>query len=179
MLARQMSRFGIKTVILSPGLKFTSVDLEEMYELIRKIIMHYNNYNINVAIHPHFKQCIFYKSEIISLLSNIKPSPWLLVDTVHFALAKIDIIYFLNDYREYIVGIHLKDYIIKDSRIEICSLGNGVVDIPKILKVVKRIGIKWIIIEGKDKDTQPQQTLKDSLIYLNNINSIWSEECGE
>ncbi|WP_170834466.1 sugar phosphate isomerase/epimerase family protein [Fictibacillus solisalsi] len=109
LLAHKLELLRVPMVALAPGLRYKHTTLSEMYRFVGEITNIYASYNITTAIHPHFKQCIFYEEDIKSLLENVHSPLFLLPDTFHLNLANIDCHSFFRQFSTFIKGVHIRE----------------------------------------------------------------------
>jgi len=86
----------------------------------------------------------------------------LLPDVAWLHRAGRDPVAFLEEHKERIEFVHLKDTLSD----RFCELGAGSVDLDRILMRLPHLGVDWCVVEQDTTDTTPEQSLAMSANYL-------------
>ncbi|MEO7911696.1 MAG: sugar phosphate isomerase/epimerase [Roseiflexaceae bacterium] len=109
-------------------------------------------YSIRMGLenHPHKTA-----QEVIDIVAPFAPWVGSANDTGWFATQGYDAVRATYELRDYLVHVHLKDITVVGGH-ETCALGDGVVDIPGVLKALKEIGYTGAVtIEHEPYDHDP------------------------
>ena len=98
-------------------------------------------YRIRVAIHNHGPEDKLYPSpvDVYDHIKGLDDRMGLCLDIGHAARAGADIVKVVNDYAPRIFDMHIKDLAAISKKAQPIELGRGVLDIPGLLKTLKRI----------------------------------------
>ena len=89
-------------------------------------------------------------------------------DTCWVFYAGVDPVQYIGKYSGRCPIIHLKDLKSKDSK-EFIELGDGVIDIPAIVKAAEAAGSRWLVVE---MDSCPRPTLESAKICIDNLKKM-------
>ena len=77
----------------------------------------------------------------------------------------------IKDFKDRLLGVHLRDLTLYKSGLKVlsrdCALGDGVLDFSEILTEARKCGAEYFVIEQKT-DT-PYEDIKKSYTYLNTL----------
>jgi sugar phosphate isomerase/epimerase len=129
---------------------------------------------INLHYHNHaFEFEVFddkYGMDI--LMDNTDPQVVKLeVDTFWVQYAGLDPVKYLKGLSGRITMVHLKD-MVKDEEPPFAEVGEGCMDIPRIIKVSKEIGAQWGIVEQDLCKRPPLESAKLSIENLKDMNVL-------
>ena len=110
--------------------------------------------------------------EVIDIVAPFAPWVGSAIDTGWFATQGFDAVRAVHELREYLVHVHLKDIITVGGH-DTCVLGDGVVDIPGVLRALKAIGYAGAVtIEHEPYDHDPTEECK---VSLERVKAWWAE----
>ena len=168
---------GCKNVVISM-LPFRCILGREskFYEFVNsldQITETYAKKGITLAYHHHNWEYIKLSNgktrmqEIISRTNKIK----FVHDTYWTARCGIDPAKQIEEFSDRLLGVHLRDLTFKKRGIDVLSvdtsIGNGVIDFNRVLKVASDVGCSYYVIEQKTKT--PYADIEKSYKYLNSI----------
>lgn len=182
-LARLLQKISVPSIILLPGILFMKKpqleDYWNMIEIIKKIYTRYNYYGISVHIHPHYGSSIFTLEEITFFMEYLPEEIYLTPDTGHLSEANINFNTFFYKFHKRIKIIHLKDIrsklknIIEEkdkNRERFCELGEGILDIPEIIRTLYRMNFEgWVTLEVDKPKYSPKESYLKSVNYIKDI----------
>ena len=128
-------------------------------------------YGIRMGLenHPQAAQ------EVIDIVAPFAPWVGSANDTGWFATQGYDAVRATYELRDYLVHMHLKDITAVGGH-ETCALGDGVVDIPGVLKALKAIGYAGAVtIEHEPYDHDPTAACA---LSLKRVAAWWAELAG-
>ena len=98
-------------------------------------------YRIRVAIHNHGPEDKLYPSpvDVYEHIKGLDDRMGLCLDIGHAARAGADIVKVVNDYAPRIFDLHIKDLAVISKKAQPIELGRGVLDIPGLVKTLRRI----------------------------------------
>jgi len=129
---------------------------EEVYQLFARgcdeIGKRCKELGVDVAFHNHAWTLIETKEEIDFLAENTSPDSFFFAfDTGHLALMGMDAGEVMEQYKDRIRYIHLKDT--KDN--DFIELGQGIVNFAKVKKVLEDINFKGWLVAALDRSNNP------------------------
>ena len=139
------------------------------FDVIEKTI---REFGIKVAIHNHGPEARFFKApqDALRLLSGRDPRFGLCMDIGHTARAGADPVKAVDECKERLLDLHLKDLkdtAAKDSQTEV---GKGVLDIPGLFRALRRIGFTGHAgLEYELHPDDPREGTKESFAYLRGV----------
>lgn len=174
------ANFGISSLMLCGGFPGEGVELDESHfrvlgEEIEQLCQHAGEFNMNVAFHPHIG-CRVETKEDVDRLLQYAPSVKLCPDTAHLQAKGSNPVQFLEEYKDRIVYVHLKDW--KQSKKvdnyweHFVELGEGDlgIDFPGFLRKLEEIGYEgWVAVELDWTTRTPLESAKISREYLRKI----------
>jgi len=176
---------GVKVVPLCGGFPPEGEDLEYLKktkmesfcELLEELGKYAQQYDVEIAFHPHLKCLVENEQDIESLLvhtSLIQLCP----DTAHLAAAGADPVTVVKKYPEKIKYVHLKDFkrylgrkpeVIWDHFVELGE-GDIGIDFPSFLKALEDINFDGYAVVELDRPTRhPLESFKISRQFLQKI----------
>ena len=115
------------------------------YAAFDKISALTEEYNIPIAIHNHGPEDELFPTpeKIRSALANAGPKIGLCVDLGHFYRAGIDPMAVIDEFKERVFGIHLKDLVPNEAgKWEDVIVGTGKINLPVLMAKLNEIGFK-------------------------------------
>jgi sugar phosphate isomerase/epimerase len=117
-------------------------------------------YGIRMGLENHPQKTA---QEVIEIVAPFAPWVGSANDTGWFATQGYDAVRATHELRDYLVHMHLKDIAAAGGH-ETCTLGDGIVDIPGVLKALKAIGYAGAVtIEHEPYDRDPTDECRISL----------------
>ncbi|MGK6350991.1 sugar phosphate isomerase/epimerase family protein [Parapedobacter sp. DT-150] len=129
-------------------------------------------YDIRYAMHNHGPEDKLYPNatSIYELIKELDPRMGLCFDMGHNMRDGQDPIKDLERYRDRIFDIHLKNVTSATKEGSTCELGRGVIDIPKFVKTLRKIGYAGKCSLEFEKDMQdPLAGLAESVGYFKGV----------
>jgi inosose dehydratase len=165
-------KLGVRDVMLCGGWLSDSVKKNKSsYEILANKLNvcceHAAKFGMNIAFHPHKDTIVEVKKDIAELLQFTNRLK-LCLDVAHLAACGSDPAEVISLYRDITTYIHLKDWDVeKDDFVE---LGEGEVDIPRCLSVLKEIRYNgWIVVELDRTTRRPKESARMNADYLKRI----------
>lgn len=127
---------------------------------------------IRVAIHNHGPGDDLYSSpaDVFEKIKNFDPRIGLCIDIGHVQRIGQQPAAMIEKYSKRLFDIHMKDVSSNDARGTPVEIGRGTIDIPLVLKTLKKVGYKHIIAIEYEKDEQePVPGLAGSTGYLRGV----------
>jgi|SRR5436190_5942751 len=140
------------------------------HELLPMAEEQVKKYNIKLAIHNHGPGDNLYSSpnDVYDKIKDLDQRIGLCIDVGHVQRIGQDPSELLSRYKNRLYDIHMKDVsgaTAKDTPVEI---GRGIIDIPKVIKTLKKIKYKGIVAFEYEKDeNDPLPGLAESVGYVN------------
>lgn len=152
---------GLDTIIGVPNHEF----LQLVNDLVKKT-------NIKLAIHNHGPGDNLYHSpnDVWAKIKDLDKRIGLCIDVGHVVRIKEDPIPMISKYKDRLYDMHIKDVNKREEDGSPVEIGRGVIDIPGIIKAVKKInyGYRMSIEYEKDGD-DPIPGLAESVGYLRGV----------
>jgi len=142
------------------------------HELLPMAEEQVKKYNIKLAIHNHGPGDNLYSSpnDVYDKIKDLDQRIGLCIDVGHVQRIGQDPSELLSRYKNRLYDIHMKDVsgaTANDSPVEI---GRGIIDIPKVIKTLKKIKYKGIVAFEYEKDeNDPLPGLAESVGYVNAV----------
>lgn len=146
-------------------------DIKEVSDVLNKasdicskngLVLGYHNHNheFNKFNEKSVLDLLFEKfnKEIISEL-----------DTYWSEYAGINAVSYMEEHRDRVKLIHIKDMIVANKEKNSTEIGNGILDIESIVKKAKENNLEWIIVEQEFFTKSPLESVKEGLEYLKTI----------
>ena len=191
-LVRWIKGFGCDHLKINTGRRrptgTTREDLAQMAKTMNELGKRISDEGLKFGVHAHLWTQFQTRSEIDRLMETTDPKHvYLVLDTGHITMADIDPVELTRAYVSRIVEFHMKDtrpqdrgghkgstperegYTDKGKRIFL-ELGNGGVDFPGILAVLKKNNWDgWLTVELDSTDTTPKESAAKSKKYLEEV----------
>ena len=191
-LVRWIKWFGCDHLKINTGRRrpggTTREDLTQMAKIFNELGKRISDEGLKFGVHAHLWTQFQDRPEIDRVMELTDPKHvYLVLDTGHITMAGIDAVELTRAYTSRIVEFHLKDtrpedrgghkgptpqregYTDKGKRI-FFELGNGGVDFPGILAVLKKNNWDgWLTVELDSTDTTPKDSATKSKKYLEEV----------
>jgi inosose dehydratase len=151
---------GVKKPVDKEVYEFFAKGCDEIGKRCREI-------GVYVAFHNHAWTLIETKEEIEFLADNTSPDSFFFAfDTGHLALMGMDPGEIMEEFKERIKYMHLKD--VKDN--DFIELGEGIVDFGKVKKVLESIGYNgWLVAELDRSKHPPLESAKMQRRFIREV----------
>ncbi|PWW03192.1 sugar phosphate isomerase/epimerase [Paenibacillus cellulosilyticus] len=185
-IGRLLRDFGIKEVVIGPGIRMNVVDrrvyYSQMITMINEIASRYRHNDVVMGIHPHFGSSIFTEKEIDEVFDSIAEDIKLVVDIGHLSEAQVSLLQFIDKYKSRISNFHMKDVLTNIKGMQdhsnggsvrcfnFCRIGSGELDYAGIINLLALNDYAgWVTIEMENHATKLYQTMSGSKTYLEQI----------
>lgn len=152
---------GLETIISAPS-----------HELLPLINEQVKKYNIKLAIHNHGPGDSLYTSpsDVYEKVKNLDKRVGLCVDIGHVVRIGQDPVPMIEKYKDRLFDMHMKDHEKAAPEGLATEIGRGIIDIPNILKALKKINYKGqVAIEYEKNEDDPMPGLAESVGYLRGV----------
>ncbi|HMF72733.1 MAG TPA: sugar phosphate isomerase/epimerase family protein [Flavitalea sp.] len=132
-------------------------------------------HNIRLAIHNHGPEDKLYPSpaDVYSKISKMDPRVGLCLDIGHSLRAGTDPAKAVSDYAPRIFDLHIKDLLSNAKDAKGVELGRGVMDIPSVIKALKKIGFKGKCSLEYELDMKdPLPGIAESVGYFHGVSKL-------
>jgi sugar phosphate isomerase/epimerase len=129
-------------------------------------------YNIKLAIHNHGPGDQLYPSpsDVYEKVKNLDKRTGLCIDIGHVKRLGQDPSLMLEKYKDRLYDIHIKDVIKNDTQDIPAEIGRGMIDIPKVIRTLKKINYQGHIAFEYEKDPDaPLAGLAESVGYVRGV----------
>lgn len=129
-------------------------------------------FDIKVGIHNHGPEDKFYPApqDAYRLLKGRDPRMGLCMDIGHTTRAGVDPVATVDECRDRLLDIHVKDLRVKTDRDSQCEVGKGVLDLPGLFRALLRIGFAGHVgLEYEINESNPVVGLKESFSYMRGV----------
>lgn len=191
-LVKWIKGFGCDHLKINTGRRrpegTTREDLVQMARTLNELGKRISDEGLKFGVHAHLWTQFQDRSEIDRIMETTNPKHvYLVLDTGHITMAGIDPVELTRAYTSRIVEFHMKDtrpqdrgghkgptpqregYTDKGKRI-FFELGNGGVDFPGILAILKKSNWDgWLTVELDSTDTTPKDSATKSKKYLEEV----------
>ncbi|WP_337101095.1 sugar phosphate isomerase/epimerase family protein [Paenibacillus sp. YIM B09110] len=123
-------------------------------------------YDIQYGIENHSEKNA---QEVINQFNSCRPRIGATLDTGWFATQGYDPIRALQELKDSIVHVHLKDVLYVGGH-DSCALGQGIVPIEGVLRKLEEIGYQgYLTIEHEPYDHDPAEDIRESLAFVRGL----------
>ncbi len=136
------------------------------FDLIEKMI---REFDIRVAIHNHGPEDKFFPApqDAMKLLGGRDKRFGLCMDIGHSARAGVDIVKTVDECKERLLDLHVKDLKDTKDKESQTEVGKGVLDVPGLFRALERIGFPGHVgLEYEINAESPLVGMKESLAYM-------------
>lgn len=159
-------RVGVDLIVGVPGVWGDSAP---RYDVLDRVEQKVKETGIRYAIHLHGPDMALYP-DATSIWNDIKsrdPRLGICLDIGHDLRAGSDPVNDLKRYRQRIFDIHLKDVTAPTKAGHAIELGRGVIDFPRFVKMLRKVGYKGSVSLEYEKDmTDPFIGIAESVGYF-------------
>lgn len=155
------SAAGLDTIIGVPNHEF----LPLVNDMVKK-------HNIRLAIHNHGPGDNLYHSpnDVFAKIKDLDKRVGMCIDVGHVIRIKEDPIPMISKYKDRLYDMHIKDVNKAEEDGTPLEIGRGIIDIPGIIKAVKKINYGYrVSIEYEKDGDDPVPGLAESVGYLRGI----------
>jgi inosose dehydratase len=152
---------GLETVIGVPN-----------HDLLALAEAQVKKYNIRLAIHNHGPGDDLYHSpnDVWAKIKDLDKRVGMCIDVGHVVRIKEDPIPMISKYKDRLFDMHMKDVNKAENDGTPVEMGRGVIDIPGIVKALKKINYSNIVAIEYEKDGEdPVPGLAESVGYLRGV----------
>lgn len=143
--------------VVIPGLEekfnYGGAEYGRLFELITEIAAECGKYGMKLLYHNHDMEFVKTETGIYELDALFENGPELgmELDTCWADAAGVDAAAYLKKYGNRCPLVHVKDYRRNpDQTVCLEPLGQGAMDLPKVMRAAKTIGVQWFIVEQDD-----------------------------
>ncbi len=141
----------------------------ELLELVNEKII---STNIKLAIHNHGPGDKLYSSpgDVYEKIKNFDPRMGMCIDIGHVQRIHQNPVEMIEKYKNRLFDIHIKDVAQESEADSAIEIGRGIINIPKVLKMLKKIKYKGNIAFEFEKDgNDPLPGLAESVGYVKGV----------
>lgn len=167
-----LKNFGGEYLTFSgPGGRGRDADYLDCARFLNEVGRMSKEHGIRTCYHNHGHEISENQRGIRVLLKETKPDlVWLCVDTYWVKFGGSDPLNFLEDNKERVVYLHLKDGSDEDMKNRrFCELGKGSIDFPAVLKFAVENGLSWVVVEQDWTSRSPYASMAESRDYLKSL----------
>lgn len=142
------------------------------YELLPYIDKKVKEYDIKMAIHTHGPDISYFPdaADVMAHVADLDPRIGICLDLGHTARFGASCVEDLKKYKDRIFDIHIKDETQASKAGQTCEMGRGVMDIPAIVKTLRKIGYTGVCSLEFEKDgNNPLPGVAESIGYLRGV----------
>ena len=142
------------------------------YELLPYIDQKVKEYDIKMAIHTHGPDISYFPdaADVMAHVEDLDPRIGICLDLGHTARFGASCVEDLKRYKDRIFDIHIKDETQASKAGQTCEMGRGVMDIPAIVKTLRKIGYTGVCSLEFEKDGKnPLPGVAESIGYLRGV----------
>lgn len=142
------------------------------YELLPYIDEKVKEYDVKMAIHTHGPDISHFPdaADVMAHVGALDPRIGICLDLGHTARFGASCVSDLKKYKARIFDIHIKDETAASKEGQTCEMGRGVMDIPAIVKTLRKIGYKGVCSLEFEKDGKdPLPGVAESIGYLKGV----------
>jgi len=139
------------------------------FDVIEKMIQ---EFGIKVAIHNHGPEDKAFPApqDAYKLLNGRDPRFGLCMDIGHATRAGVDPVKTVDECKDRLLDMHVKDLRSKTDKESQTEVGKGVLDIPGLFRALLRVGYTGHVgLEYEINETSPQVGLKESFAYMRGV----------
>jgi sugar phosphate isomerase/epimerase len=129
-------------------------------------------FDIKVGIHNHGPEDKAYPApqDAYKLLQGRDPRFGLCMDIGHTTRAGVDPVKTVDECRDRLLDLHVKDLRVKTDRDSQCEVGKGVLDLPALFRALLRVGFEGHVgLEYEINAENPVPGIKESFAYMRGV----------
>ena len=156
-----VKRYGVKMFIGVPA-----------YDLLPYIDQKVKEYDVRMAIHTHGPDTKLFPdaADVMAHVSALDPRIGICLDLGHTTRFGASCVNDLKRYKARIFDIHIKDETAAAKSGQTCEMGRGVMDIPAIVRTLRKIGYTGVCSLEFEKDGKdPLPGMAESIGYLRGV----------
>ena len=142
------------------------------YELLPYVNEKIKEYNVRMAIHTHGPdtQTVPDAADVMAHIKDLDPRIGICIDLGHTARFGASCVNDLKKYKDRIYDIHIKDETEASKAGQTWEMGRGIMDIPAIVKTLRKIGYTGVVSLEFEKDGKnPLPGVAESIGYLRGV----------
>ena len=142
------------------------------YELLPQVNELVKKHNIKLAIHNHGPGDDLYSSpnDVYAKIKDLDKRIGFCIDIGHVVRIGQDPVAMIEKYKDRLYDMHMKDEDQAKADGKPVEIGRGVIDIPKVIKALKKINYQGVVAIEYEKDgDDPVPGLAESVGYLRGI----------
>jgi inosose dehydratase len=168
--AELAATFGAQRLVVGGGARRASgtqdLDYERLAAALDRVTDIAEEHGLTASYHPHLTTIVESPDELARLLPRTRIG--FCPDTAHLAAGGGDPAALIRRYPDRIRHVHLKD--LRLDPFGWLPLGQGVLDLPDIVRAVQESGYdSWLIVELDDYDGDPREAAEISKTYLDGL----------
>jgi sugar phosphate isomerase/epimerase len=134
-------------------------------------------FDIKVGVHNHGPEDKLFPApqDAYKLLKGRDPRFGLCMDIGHTTRAGVDPVKTVDECKDRLLDIHVKDLKVKTDRDSQCEVGKGVLDIPGLFRALLKIGFQGHVgLEYEINADAPQVGIRESFSYMRGVLDVLS-----
>ena len=134
-------------------------------------------FDVKVGVHNHGPEDKLFPApqDAYKLLKGRDPRFGLCMDIGHTTRAGVDPVRTVDECRDRLLDIHVKDLKVKTDKDSQCEVGKGALDIPGLFRALLKIGFQGHIgLEYEINAEAPQVGIKESFSYMRGVLDVLS-----
>ena len=142
------------------------------YELLPYVNEKIKEYNVRMAIHTHGPDTQTFPdaADVMAHIKDLDPRIGICIDLGHTARFGASCVNDLKKYKDRIYDIHIKDETEASKAGQTWEMGRGIMDIPAIVKTLRKIGYTGVVSLEFEKDGKnPLPGVAESIGYLRGV----------
>jgi sugar phosphate isomerase/epimerase len=142
------------------------------HELLPQVNEAVKKFNIKLAIHNHGPGDNLYRSVtgVYDKIKDLDKRIGLCIDIGHVVRIGEDPVAMITKYKDRLYDLHMKDVSSATEKGDSIEIGRGVIDIPGVIKALKKINYKGVLALEFEKDgSDPMPGLSESVGYTRGI----------
>ena len=144
-------------------------------ELLTYVEQKVKTYNIRLAIHNHGPEDKLYPSpvDVYEHIKGLDPRMGLCLDIGHATRAGANLVEVIGKYSSRLFDVHIKDLSVVTRESKVIELGRGVLDIPAVMKALKKIKFTgYCSIEHEMDMSDPLPGIAESVGYFRGVDRV-------
>jgi sugar phosphate isomerase/epimerase len=141
----------------------------EAFDVIEAMI---REFDVRVAIHNHGPEDKFFPApqDAMKRLTGRDPRFGLCMDIGHATRAGVDPVKTVDECKERLLDLHVKDLRVKTEKDSQTEVGKGALDIPGLFRALEKVGFTGHVgLEYEINETSPLVGMKESFSYMRGV----------